>query len=171
MTRVTVNVGDLQGLTRLLGAVIRLVARLALVALLGIAAIAAVLARGGFSVPDGAFTLALVAAPAILLLFAAGLREVGRLPERLRRMPRQGADQLAELTRIAGEARTSGLRRAPSLLWRLRGAVGSTRDLVGFALPFRVFTPPFLALTFFAAALSMALALAGLVALIVLAVG
>lgn len=171
MTRVTVDVGDLQGLTRLLGAVVRFILRLALVALLGITAIAAVLARAGFSALDGVFVLILVVAPAILLLFAAGLREIARLPERLRRMPRQGADQLAELTRIAGEARTSRYRRAPFLLWRLRGAIGSTRDLVGFALPFRVFTPPFLALTLLAAAVSVLLVLAGLVALIVLAVG
>lgn len=171
MARVTVNVGDLQSLTRLLGAVVRLLVRLALVALLGIAAIAAVLARGGFSALDGVFTLILVAAPAILLLFAAGLREVARLPERLRRMPSQGRDQLAELTRIAGAARGSGFRRAPSLLWRLRGVAGSTRDLVGFALPFRVFTPPFLALTFFAGAFCVLLVPAGLVALVVLAVG
>ncbi|MBA2331176.1 MAG: hypothetical protein H0V94_00085 [Actinobacteria bacterium] len=171
MTRVTVNVGDLQGLTRLLGAAVRFIVRLAFAALLGIAAIAAVLARGDFSALDGVLVLVLVSAPAVLLLFALGLREVARLPERLRRMPRQGADQLAELSRIAGEARNSGFRRAPSLLWRLRGAIGSTRDLVGFALPFRVFTPPFLALSFFGAMVSVILVLAGLVALVVLAVG
>lgn len=171
MSRVTVNVSDLQGLTRLLGVVVGFIVRLALAGLLGVAAIAAVLARGGFSAPDGVVTLILIGPPAILLLFALGLREVTRLPERLRRMPRQGADQLAELSRIAGEARTSGFRRAPSLLWRLRGVVGSTRELVGFALPFRVFTPPFLALTFFAALVSVILVLAGLVALVVLAVG
>ncbi|MCP9486726.1 MAG: hypothetical protein MSC30_12760 [Gaiellaceae bacterium MAG52_C11] len=171
MTRVAVNVGDLQRLTRLLGAVVRFVVRLALAALLGVAAIAIALARGDFSALEIVFTLLLTAAPAILLLFAAGLCEVMRLPERLRRMPRQGADQLAELTRIAGEARTSGFRRAPSLLWRLRGAVGSTRDLVGFAVPLRVFTLPFLALTLFAAAVSVLLVLAGPVALVALAIG
>ncbi len=171
MTRVTVNVTDLQGLSRFVDAVVRLVVRLALVALLGIAALAAVLARGGFSALDGVLILVLVAAPAILLLFAAGLREVARLPERLRRMPTQGRDQLAELTRIAGAARGSGFRRAPSLLWRLRGVAGSTRDLVGFAVPLRVFTPPFLALTFFAGAFCVLLVPAGLVALVALAVG
>jgi len=170
MTRVTVNVGDLQGLTRLLGAVVRFVRRLAFVALLGVAAIATILARGDFSALDGVLTLILVAPPAVLLVFAAGLGEVMRLPERLRRTPHQGAEHLAELTRIAGDARTTGFRRAPSLLWRLRGAVGLTRDLVGFAVPLRVFTPQFLGLTFLASALSLLLVLAGLVALVVLAV-
>ncbi len=171
MTRVTVNVGDLQGLTRLLGAVVRFVRRLAFVALLGVAAIASLLARGGFTAADGVITLVLAAAPAILLVFAAGLREVMRLPERLRRMPPQGTGRLAELTRIAGEARTAGFRRAPTLLWRLRGIVGSTRDVVGFAVPLRVFTPPFLGLTLVAVALSLLLVPAGLVALVALAVG
>ena len=170
MPRVTVNLSDLQGLTRLLGMIVRFVRRLAFVALLGVAAIAALLARGGFSAPDVVLTVILAAAPAILLVFAAGLREVIRLPERLRRMPQQGAEQLAELSQLAREARTAGFRRAPSLLWRLRGAVGSTRDLVGFAVPLRVFTPPFLGLTFFAACVSMLLVLAGLIALVVLAV-
>ena len=171
MTRLTVDVGELQGLTRLLGAVVRFVQRLAFVALLGVAALASLLARGGFTAVDAVITVLLAAPPAVLLLFAAGLRGVMRLPERLRRMPQQGAGQLAELTRIAGAARTAGFRLAPSLLWRLRGAVGSTRDLVGFALPLRVFTPQFLGLTFLSSGLSVLLVLAGLVALVLLAAG
>ena len=171
MTRVTVGVGELQGLTRLLSVVVRFVLRLAFAALVGVAAIASLFARGGFSAFDGVVTALLLAPPATLLLFAAGLREVARLPERLRRMPQQGSEQLAELTRMAGDARTAGFRRAPSLLWRLRGAVGSTRDLVGFALPLRIFTPQFLGLTFVAAGLSVLLVFGGLVALVVLAVG
>jgi hypothetical protein len=166
---VTVTAGGLEGLLRFVRAVARFVTRLAFVALLGVAAIAAVLARGEFSLADGVITAILAIPPAILLVFAAGLRELSRLPERLRRMPRQGSEQLAELTRLAGEARRAGFRRAPSLLWRLRGVVGSTRDLVGFAVPLRVFTPPFLGLTFVAAALSFLLVPAGLIALVVLA--
>jgi hypothetical protein len=166
---VTVTAGGLEGLLRFVRAVVRFVTRLAFVALLGVAAIAAVLARGEFSLADGVITAILAIPPAILLVFAAGLRELSRLPERLRRMPRQGSEQLAELTRLAGEARRAGFRRAPSLLWRLRGVVGSTRDLVGFAVPLRVFTPPFLGLTFAAAALSFLLVPAGLIALVVLA--
>jgi hypothetical protein len=164
-----VNVSGLEGLLRFVGAVVRFVTRLAFVALLGVAAIAGVLARGEFSLADGVITAILAIPPAILLVFAAGLRELARLPERLRRMPREGSEQLAELTRLAGEARRAGFRRAPSLLWRLRGVVGSTRDLVGFAVPLRVFTPPFLALTFAAGALSVLLVPAGLIALVVLA--
>ena len=156
---------------RLVGAVVRFVRRLAFVALLGVAAIASLLARGEFSLADGVITALLATPPAILLVFAAGLREIMRLPERLRRMPQQGSEQLAELTRIAGEARAAGFRRTPSLLWRLRGVVGSTRDVVGFAVPLRVFTPPFLALTLAASFVSGFLIFAGLIALIVLAVG
>ena len=171
VTRATVNVGDLGGLTRLIGAVVRFVSRLGFVGLLAVAAIASVLARGEFTLADGIITALLAAAPVILIVFAAGLREVARLPERLRRMPHQGSEQLAELSRIAGEARAAGFRRAPSLLWRLRGVVGSTRDLVGFALPLRIFTPQFLALTLGAAFFSAFLIFAGLIALIVLAAG
>ncbi|HVM69747.1 MAG TPA: hypothetical protein VM204_07930, partial [Gaiellaceae bacterium] len=116
-------------------------------------------------------TVILLAPPVILLLFSSGLTEVARLPERLRRMPNQGAEQLAELTSIAGEARRAGFRRAPRLLWRLRGVVGSSRDLVGFALPLRVFTPGFLGLTALAAFLSLVLIGGGFIALIVLALG
>lgn len=171
MTRVTVNMGNLEGLTRLIGAVVRFVRRLAFVGLLAVAAIASVLARGEFSLADGVITAILCVAPAILLFFATGLRELMRLPERLRRMPNQGSEQLAELTRIAGEARAAGFRRAPALLWRLRSVVGSTRDLVGFALPLRVFTPQFLGLTLGAVGFSFFLAFAGLIALVVLALG
>nr|MBA2298928.1 hypothetical protein [Actinomycetota bacterium] len=89
MTRLTVDVGELQGLTRLLGAVVRFVQRLAFVALLGVAALASLLARGGFTAVDAVITVLLAAPPAVLLLFATGLRGVMRLPERLRRMPQQ----------------------------------------------------------------------------------
>jgi hypothetical protein len=171
MERVTVSVSGLEGLLRFVGGVVRFVARLAFVDLLAVAAIASVLARGEFTLADGVITAILLVVPAILLLFAAGLREVMRLPERLRRMPQQGSEQLAELTRIAGEARRAGFRRAPSLLWRLRGIVGSTRDLVGVAVPLRVFTPPFLGLTFGAVGFSFLLVFAGLIALVVLAFG
>jgi hypothetical protein len=110
-----------------------------------------------------------VAAPAIVLLFLAGVRELLELPERLRRMPQRGTEQLNELTRIAGEARAASWSRTPSLLWRLRGLVSSTRDLVGFALPLRVLAPPFLALTFGAVVTCAILIGVGLIALLVLA--
>jgi hypothetical protein len=113
----------------------------------------------------------LLAPPALLLFFTAGLGELLRLPERLRRLPRESSTQLAELSRLAGEARHARLRRAPSVLWRLRGAVGSTRDLVGFALPLRVLTPAFLGVALLASLLCLVLVCAGVVALVALAGG
>lgn len=169
MRRSTIRIGGLEGLAAFVRGVVRVLNGLAFAALLGVAAIASVLARGGFEAVDVVVTIVLLAPPGILFLFASGLREVLRLPERLRRMPSQGAEQLSELTRIAGAARTGGFRRAPSLLWRLRGVVGSSRDLVGFALPLRVLTPGFLGLTALAGFFSLILIGAGIIALIVLA--
>ena len=144
---------------------------LAMAAVVGVAAIAAALARDGVEAVDVFLTIVLLAAPAVVLFFAAGLWQVVQLPERVRRMPTEGSEQLAELTRIAAATRGGGIRRAPRLLWRLRGVVGSGRDLVGIALPLKIFTPGFLGLAALAAAVSLLLIGAGLIALIVLAVG
>ena len=163
--------GGLDGLLRFLRAVARIVRGFAFVTVVAVAAIASVLARGGLDAAEIVVTLVLLAPPVVLLLFTAGLHELVRLPERLQRMPAQGSEQLAELTSIAGEARGAGLRRAPSLLWRLRRVVGSSRDLLGFALPLRVFTPGFLGLAALASFLCLILIGAGFIALIVLAVG
>jgi hypothetical protein len=171
MQRVSIGSAGLEGLAAFVRGAVTFLRGFAVAALLGVAAIAAVLARGGFEAVDVAVTAVLLAPPAILLFFAAGLRQILRLPERLRRMPSQGSEQLSELRRIAGAARSGGFRRAPSLLWRLRGVVGSSRDLVGFALPLRVFTPGFLGLTALAAFFSLILIGAGTIALIVLALG
>lgn len=171
MERVSIRTGGLEGLATFVRGVAAFLRGFAFVTVLGVAAIAAVLARGGYEAVDVVVTIALLVPPALLLFFAAGLHEVLRLPERLRRMPSQGTEQLSELGRIAGAARSSGFRRAPSLLWRLRGVVGSTRDLVGFALPLRVFTPGFLGLTALAAFFSLILIGAGFIALLVLALG
>jgi hypothetical protein len=149
----------------------RVLRTFALVTVAAVAAIALAFARDGFDELDAVIVLVLLVPPALLLLFVFGLYEVARLPDRLRRMPNQGAAQLAELSSLAGDARRSGLRRAPSLLWRLRRVVGSSRDLVGFALPLRVFAPPFLAATGIAALLSLVILGGGFVALLVLAVG
>ena len=169
MIRATVNVSSVEGLLGFVGRLVGFLRRLAFVGILAVAAIASVLARGAFSVGDGVLTAILLIAPAILLFFAAGVRKLMRLPERLGRMPQQGSEQLAELTRIAGEASRAGFRGTPSFLWRLRTIVGSSRDLVGFALPLRVFTPQFLAVTAGAVAFSFLLVAAGLIALLVLA--
>ena len=171
MRRLSTRTGGLEGLGAFVHGVVRFLRALAFAAVLGVAAIASVLARDGVESLDVVVTIVLLAPPAILLLFAAGLREVQRLPERLRRMPSQGSEQLTELKRIAGAARTGGFRRAPLLLWRLRGVVGSSRDLVGFALPLRVFTPGFLGLAALAGFGSMILIGIGTIMLIVLALG
>ena len=57
------------------------------------------------------------------------------------------------------------------LLWRLRGPVGTFRDVAGTALTFRVFTPGFLGATAVAAFACLVLVGVGLVALVVLALG
>ena len=109
------------------------------------------------------------APPAILLFFAQGVRALLSLPDRLRRLPGEGEERLAELTRLAGQARTTRLRGLPLLLWRLRGAFGSVRDLAGVALPLRVFTPAFLAVAAVSAVLCILLPAVVLVALLVVA--
>lgn len=169
MSGYEVRIAGLEGLVRFLRGVVRVAQRFAVVTLLGVAAIVALLADDGFGVVDAIVTILVLAPPAVLLFFAAGLRGLLVLPERLRRMPHEGAAELRELTQIASEARRTGFRRAPFLLWRLRGAIGSTRDLVGFAVPLRVLTPAFLGLTLLAAFLCVVVLGAGVVALIVLA--
>jgi hypothetical protein len=171
MSGYEVRITGLDALVRFLGGVVRLVRRFAVVTIVAVALIAALLARGGFGAAELVVTIVLLAPPALLLFFAAGLSELLRLPDRLRRLPREGTTQLAELSRLAGEARTARLRRAPWVLWRLRGAVGSTRDLVGFALPLRVLTPPFLGLVLLASLCCLVLLGVGVIALIVLALG
>lgn len=163
--------GAIDVLLRFLRGVARAIRTFGLVVLVAIAAIAAAFARRGFDAAEIFVLLVLLASPAILLFFSSGLQQLLKVPDRLRRMPNQGAEQMAELTRIAGEARHGGFRRAPRLLWRLRGVVGSSRDLVGFALPFRVLTPGFLGLTALAGFFGLILIGCGLIALVVLAVG
>lgn len=171
MTRITVDVTQVSGLATVVRSVVRFVRRVAIVGLLGVAAIAALLARGGFSAIDAVVTILLLAPPAILLLFAQGVRELLSLPERLRRMPGDGQQRLAELTRLAGQARTTGVRGMPLLLWRLRGSVGSLRDVAGLAVPLRVLTPGVLGLSLVASLACAVLAGVGLIALLVVAAG
>jgi hypothetical protein len=169
MARITVDVTQLNNLATFVRAVVRFVRGVAFVGLLGAAAIAALLARGGFSAVDGIVTILLLAPPAILLLFAQGIRELLALPERLRRVPHQGQERVSELTRLAGQARTTSVRGMPLLLWRLRGTMGSLRDVAGVAVPLRVLTPAFLGLALLAALACVVLAGLGLIALVVLA--
>lgn len=169
MTQIRVSTTQLSALSGVVRRIVRFIRRLALVAIAGVAAVAAVLARGEFSAGDAVITVLLLAPPTILLIFAQGLREVLALPERLRKIPGEGQEQLAELSRLAGDARTTRARGVPLLLWRLRGSLGSLRDVAGLALPLRVFTPGFLGLTAVAALFCVVLAGAGVVALLVLA--
>jgi hypothetical protein len=171
MARITVSTTQLSALGGVIRRLIRFLRRLALVAAVGVALIAVLLARGAFSAGDAVIIVLLLAPPSILLFFAQGLREALALPDRLRKVPGEGQERLAELTRIAGEARTTRARGVPMLLWRLRGSVGSLRDVAGLALPLRVFTPGFLGLTAFAVLICVVLAGAGVVALIVLLAG
>lgn len=171
MAQITVSTTQLSALAGFVRGFVRFVRRLAFAALIGAALLAAVLARGGFSAGDAVVTALLLAPPAILLFFAQGVAELIALPERLRRMPGEGGQRFDELTRLAGEARAARLRSVPSMLGRLRGTLGSLRDVAGVALPLRVLTPPFLGLTAIATLLCVVLTGVGMIALVVLAIG
>jgi hypothetical protein len=163
---------QLTALDRFVRGVVRGVRRLAVAGALGVVPIALLLRRDeGFDGLDALFTILLLAPAAIVLFFAQGVLELVSLPERLRRIPGEGQERLNELARIAGEARTARVRSTPLLLWRLRGTIGSLRDVAGIALPLRVLTPGFLGLAALAALACVALAGAGMIALLVLAAG
>jgi hypothetical protein len=171
MARITVDKTQLAGLATFVRGVVRFLRRTAAVGVLGVVAIAALLARGGFSAFEAIVTILLLAPPAILLLFAQGVRELLSLPERLRRIPSEGQERVAELTRLAGQARTTGIRGMPILLWRLRGTVGSLRDIAGLAVQLRALTPGFFGLALLSMLACAVLAGVGLIALLVLAAG
>lgn len=148
---------------------VRLLRQLTVLAIAGVGAIALLLARSGFTAGEIVLVALLLVPPAILLFFAQGAAELAALPERLRRLPRESQERVAELTRLAGRARTTRARGVPLLLWRLRGSIGSVRDLAGIALPVRVLTPGFLGLAALAALACAGLVGAGLIALLLLA--
>lgn len=152
--------------------IVRGIRRLAFAAAVGVVPIALLLRReDGFNALDALVTVLLLAPAAIVLFFAQGVLELVSLPDRLRKIPGVGQERLSELARIAGETRTVRARNAPFLLWRLRGSIGSLRDVAGIALPLRVLTPAFLGLTALAALGCVVLVGAGLIALLVLAIG
>ncbi len=150
---------------------VRLLRRLAIASAAAVIPIALLRREEGFDAVDTVVTLVLLAPAAVVLFFAQGLRELVSLPERLRRIPGEGQERLGEVARVGGELRSVRLRSAPFALWRLRGAIGSVRDVAGIALPLRVLTPAFLGVAALAAAVCAFLCLAGLVALLVLAAG
>ena len=170
MAQISVSTAQLGALGGVVRRIVGFIRRLAFVAIGGVVLIAALLARGEFSAGDTVITVLLLVSPVILLLFAQGLREVLALPERLRKMPGDGQAQLAELTRIAGEARTTRASGVPLLLWRLRGSLGSFRDVAGLALPLRVFTPSFLGLTAIATLFCVLIPGIAVIALLLIAV-
>lgn len=171
MARVTASAERLGPFAASLRRLVRSLRRLALAGAAGTGAIALALARGGFSTEDRITAALLLAAPVLVLLFAQGVAEVGALPGRLRSIPGEGQERLAELGRVAGKRGGTRVRSLPGLLWRLRGTAGSMRDVAGIALPLRVFAPPFLLLAALSALACLALAGAGVVALLVLVAG
>jgi hypothetical protein len=158
-------------LDRVVRGLVRQLRRLALASAAAVVPIALLLRDDGFSSSDVAFTLLLLAPPAFLLFFAQGVLELISVPDRLRRMPGEGQERVTELTRVAGDARTARLRSLPLLIWRLRGSIGSVRDIAGIALPLRVVTPGFLGLAALGALLCLVIACSGVIALIVLVAG
>ena len=171
MARITVSTDQLAGLGGLIRGFVRFVRRLALVAFGAAVVLVVLLQRDGYTADEAVLTILFLAPPAILLFFAQGVQQLLAFPDRLRRMPGDGQERLVELTRVAGQTRTTRARGLPLLLWRLRGAFGSVRDVAGVALPLRVFTPGFLALAALSAILCIALPAVVLVALLVIAFG
>ena len=171
MARITVSTDQLAALGGLIRGVVRFLRRLSLVAVGAVVVLAVLLQRDGFTTGEAVVTIVLLAPPAVLLLFAQGVQELLALPDRLRRMPGEGEERLAELTRLAGQARATRARGLPLLLWRLRGAFGSVRDVAGVAVPLRVLTPGFLGLAAISALLCVLLPAVVLIVLLVVAAG
>ena len=172
MPPVTIPTAQLAVLERTVRNIVRAVRRLAFAAVAALLPIALLLQRDdGFEEIDVFVLALLLAPPAIVLFFARGVLELVSLPGRLQRIPGEGQERLTELARLGGEARTVRPRNAPFLLWRLRGTIGSLRDVAGIALPFRVLAPGSLGLTALAAFACVVLVGIGLIALIALAVG
>lgn len=171
MAPITVSTDQLAALGGLISGFVRFVRRLSFVAVGATVVLVAVLQRGGFTAEEVVLTILFLTPPAILLFFAQGVQALLSFPDRLQRMPNEGQERIAELTRFAGQTQASRARSLPLFLWRLRGTVGSARDVVGVAAFLRVFTPGFLALAAFSALLCILLPLIMLVTLVVLAVG
>ena len=172
MARLTVSTAQLASLEGAIRSFVRVLRRLAFAAAAVALLIALLLLRdGGFDGADAVLTLLLLTPSAIVFLFARGVLELVSLPGRLQRVPADGQQQIAELGRIAGDARAARARNAPFLLWRLRGTTGSLRDLAGAAYSYKVFTPGFLTATALSALACVAIIGAGLIALIVVVLG
>jgi hypothetical protein len=168
VARFTVSTAQLASLERTIRGFVRSLRRLALAAAAVTALIALLLRRdGGFDDADAVLTLLLLTPPAIVFFFTRGVLELVSLPARLQRVPAEGQQQIAELTRIAGDTRTAKARSAPFLLWRLRGTAGTLREVAGIAFSYRVFTPAFLTVAALSALACVAIVGAGLIALLI----
>lgn len=166
MPRIADATARIATLERVLRGLARLLRRLALAAALAVIPVFLALREDGFEALDAVLTVALLVPSAIVLFFAQGLRELAGFPDRLRRVPREGQDRLAEIARIGSGMRGAKLRSAPLLLWRLWGTVGSVRDVAGIALPLRVLTPGFVGLAALASVGCIVVCLIGLAALL-----
>jgi hypothetical protein len=172
VARLTVSTAQLASLERAIRGFVRVLRRLAFAAAAVALLIALLLWRDdGFDGADALLVLLLLAPAAIVLFFTRGVLELVSLPGRLQRVPGESQEQIAELTRIAGDARAAKARNAPFLLWRLRGTTGSLRDLAGVAFSYRVFTPAFLTATALSALACIVIIAAGLIALVVTVLG
>ncbi len=167
MAQITISAEQLAGLAGLIRGFVRFVRRLSLVAIGATVVLVILLQRDGFTADEAVLTILFLTPPAILLFFAQGVQTVLSFPDRLRRVPDEGQRGIAELTRFAGQTQTRRARGLPMFLWRLRGTVGSARDVVGVAAPLRVFTPGFLALAALSALLCILLPVVVLVTLLV----
>jgi hypothetical protein len=169
MARITVSTDQLVALRGPIRAFVRFVRRLSLVAIGAVVVLVVLLQRDGITGDEAVLTILFLVPPAILLFFAQGLKALLSLPDRLGRMPADGQARLAELTQVAGQTTTAPARALPLLLWRLRGAFGSVRGVVGVALPLRVFTPGFLTLAALSALFCVLLPAVVLITLLVVA--
>lgn len=163
--------GHVQTLERVLRAVVKQLRRVVLLTVAAVIAIGVWLGRDGVDGPDAVAVAILLAAPGLVFFFAQGLLELAALPQRVRRLPGEGQERASELARVGRELRGARMRRMPLVLWRLRDAVGSARDVAGMALPFRVLTPGFLALASGALLACGVIVLLGVIALVALASG
>ena len=172
MARLTVSTVQLASLERTIRGFVRVLRRLALAAAAVALLIALLLRRdGGFDGADAVLTLLLLTPPAIVFFFTRGVLELVSLPGRLQRVPGESQQQIAELTRIAGDARAAKARNAPFLLWRLRGTAGSAPRRRGHRLLLPRLHTAFLTATALSALACVAIVGAGLIALLVVVLG
>ena len=118
--------------------------------------------------------IALVAPPLLLGLFGFALRGLAALPGRLREAPGQAKDRIAEARRRLAEvaqARRRGLLSGLGALIRLGWSLRSSREVLEMAGPAAIFlTPGMLAASVAAFIAALVEVLAGVIALVALAV-